>query len=523
MALKYDPILGKLRQKDTAEGGSATWGNIIGTLADQTDISGALGGKVDKVSGKGLSTNDFTDALKSNYDSAHTNEHTHANTVALAAVSGTNTGDQTLDGLGGVPTSRTVNSKVLSSNVTLTQDDVGDGTTYKQYSATEKSKLSGIADSANNYSLPTASADTLGGIKVGTRLTITDGVLAASAQTANDFTTDLKNKLDGIASGAEVNVNADWNASSGDAQILNKPILGTAATKNIPATGNASVSEVVYGSDTRLSDTRTPASHNNSAHSETYITASGVTYEALNANSDVGTGSSQVAVGNHSHSYEPANANIQSHISSTSNPHTTTGDQVLPTQTGNSGKYLKTDGSNCSWSSPPGGSEAFPVGAVFIAVVSTNPNTLLGYGTWSAFGAGKVLIGLDSGDTDFDTVEETGGAKTKAISAHADTAVSDHSAHTHSVTSNVAVANHTNVAVPGTATTAVKVGTSGTNAAAQTHTHTISTIAHSVTNNAVNSGNPSATLTHSVTQPSAHTDLNVVQPYIVVYMWKRTA
>jgi hypothetical protein len=39
----------------------------------------------------------------------------------------------------------------------------------------------------------------------------------------NDFTDILKTKLDGIASGAEVNVNADWNASSGDAQILNKP------------------------------------------------------------------------------------------------------------------------------------------------------------------------------------------------------------------------------------------------------------------------------------------------------------
>lgn len=36
-------------------------------------------------------------------------------------------------------------------------------------------------------------------------------------------------KLAGIAAGAEVNVNADWNAASGDAQILNKPTLGTAA------------------------------------------------------------------------------------------------------------------------------------------------------------------------------------------------------------------------------------------------------------------------------------------------------
>jgi len=34
-----------------------------------------------------------------------------------------------------------------------------------------------------------------------------------------------KSKLDGIAAGAEVNVNADWDAGSGDAQILNKPTL----------------------------------------------------------------------------------------------------------------------------------------------------------------------------------------------------------------------------------------------------------------------------------------------------------
>lgn len=49
----------------------------------------------------------------------------------------------------------------------------------------------------------------------------------------NDFTTTLKDKLEGIAAGAEVNVNADWNASSGDAQILNKPSLGAAASKGV--------------------------------------------------------------------------------------------------------------------------------------------------------------------------------------------------------------------------------------------------------------------------------------------------
>lgn len=48
----------------------------------------------------------------------------------------------------------------------------------------------------------------------------------------NDYTTTEKNKLAGIAAGAEVNVNADWNATSGDAQILNKPTLGAMAAKN---------------------------------------------------------------------------------------------------------------------------------------------------------------------------------------------------------------------------------------------------------------------------------------------------
>lgn len=55
---------------------------------------------------------------------------------------------------------------------------------------------------------------------------------ASYVHTDNNYTTTEKSKLAGIASGAEVNVNADWNAVSGDAQILNKPTLGTAAAQN---------------------------------------------------------------------------------------------------------------------------------------------------------------------------------------------------------------------------------------------------------------------------------------------------
>jgi hypothetical protein len=56
----------------------------------------------------------------------------------------------------------------------------------------------------------------------------------------------------------------------------------------------------------------------------------------------------------------------------------------------NSKIYIK---SNSSWIDVAAvlGGEAFPVGSVFVSVVSTNPATLLGYGTWSAFGAGRMM------------------------------------------------------------------------------------------------------------------------------------
>lgn len=53
--------------------------------------------------------------------------------------------------------------------------------------------------------------------------------VAGKGLSTEDYTTVEKTKLSGIASGAEVNVNADWNAISGDAQILNKPTIPSIA------------------------------------------------------------------------------------------------------------------------------------------------------------------------------------------------------------------------------------------------------------------------------------------------------
>jgi hypothetical protein len=169
----------------------------------------------------------------------------------------------------------------------------------------------------------------------------------------------------------------------------------------------------------------------------------------------------------------------------------------------------------------PGGSEAFPVGSVFIAVVNTNPGTLLGYGTWAAFAAGRMLIGHNAGDTDFDTAEETGGSKTStALIAH--THVQD--AHTHVQNAHTHVQDaHSHIITSQTATTggatSYEHGTLDTSSAEAEATETTAT-AVAVNQNAT-AVNQNAT---AVNQPAGSgNSFSLMNPYIVVFMWKRTA
>lgn len=143
---------------------------------------------------------------------------------------------------------------------------------------------------------------------------------------------------------------------------------------------------------------------------------------------------------------------------------------------------------------------AWPIGAVFISVVSTNPATLLGFGTWAAFAAGRMLVGLDAGQTEFDTVEETGGAKTHTLVAN------EMPAHTHGVTDP----GHTHLTQRYPTTTGASSGfTADTSMSGTLADNTLPTKA-ATTGVTVNSEGGGA----------AHNNL---PPYVVVYMWKRTA
>ncbi len=62
-------------------------------------------------------------------------------------------------------------------------------------------------------------------------------------------------------------------------------------------------------------------------------------------------------------------------------------------------------------------STLYPVGIIVEFKVPTNPATLFGFGTWAAYGTGRVTVAIDAGQTEFDTVEETGGSKTHTLTA----------------------------------------------------------------------------------------------------------
>jgi hypothetical protein len=148
-------------------------------------------------------------------------------------------------------------------------------------------------------------------------------------------------------------------------------------------------------------------------------------------------------------------------------------------------------------------SAAYPIGSIYInAGSSTNPATLLGVGTWTRYGKGRTIVSLDEAQVEFDSLGETGGAKTHDLQINEIPSHIHSMAHTHPilVTFNLTETNYstdTNLRLSnfdfGTAMNTDKVGATGDSSAAAT--------------GAAGGGDPH----------------NNLQPYIVAYVWRRTA
>ena len=139
------------------------------------------------------------------------------------------------------------------------------------------------------------------------------------------------------------------------------------------------------------------------------------------------------------------------------------------------------------------GKLTYPVGSIYVnANVSTDPSTLLGFGTWEAFGAGRVMVGFDAGNALFDTVRETGGSADAIVVSHTHTATVTDPGHLHTYQQETSPIG----------------GGSGTDLRRFDSTQNTSTATTGIT-------------VSNSTVGSSGTNANL-QPYITVYMWRRT-
>ena len=193
----------------------------------------------------------------------------------------------------------------------------------------------------------------------------------------------------------------------------------------------------------------------------------------------------------------------------------------------------------------------FPVGAIYMSTTSANPSTFWTGTTWQAFATGKTIIGIDTSDTDFNSVNKTGGSKEVVLTVpnlpihnhtvgdnthtHSMNGVGDHShvlndhAHylpPHQHGSGWGEKNHTGYwgNWPGTnfrgssstdwdnnmfLTSPVDQWTNGAGAVGMSgsgaHSHTINATTHS----------------HTLSNTGSNTAHSNLQPYVVTYIWKR--
>ena len=231
---------------------------------------------------------------------------------------------------------------------------------------------------------------------------------------------------------------------------------------------------------------------------------------------------------------------------------------------------VEQNGGGSSGSGSTSALDSYPVGSIYLSISNINPETIFG-GTWVSFGSGKTLVGVDTNDSDFNTAEKTGGSKKTTytpvgtIGSHALT-VSELPSHTHSIPSlsgtaasagkhghNVHVYdqnNTNNTAQYWNNAAGTTVGTSpnggyfasGTVKWSSSSFKTASSCAdvsgggdfmgvtssngahtHSVTTNASTTGSSGSGNGHTHTFTGTSSNIDILDPYITVYMWKRTA
>ena len=143
--------------------------------------------------------------------------------------------------------------------------------------------------------------------------------------------------------------------------------------------------------------------------------------------------------------------------------------------------------------------KVYPVGSIYISTSSENPGNIYG-GTWEEYGKGRTLVGVDSNDSDFSTVEKLGGEKTHTLT------IDEMPSHNHVERMFLDQSGYSSVKPAGYAYYIYSTQSSNviTWASAQISNMNFWRIGD----------------TEDKGGSQAH---NILQPYITTYMWKRTA
>lgn len=414
------------------------------TVYDDTAIRAEIANKVDKETGKGLSTNDYTTEEKTKLsgiasgaevnvqadwaEADSTSEAYIQNKPALSTVatSGsyndlsnkptiptvpTNVSDFTNDA--GYQTASDVSNAIAGKANTADLATVATSGSYSDLS--NKPTIPANTSDLNNDSgfltdVPIASASTLGGIKVGSNLSITsDGTLSATG------------------------------GGGGSTYTAGNGIDITNDTISIDTSVVAEVSDI----PTKTSDLTNDGD--------------GTTGSAYVATTDTGTVLTTMLADGAVTNAKLANVAVQN--------------QNILNGAVTANKLDQSSVINM----------IYPVGSIYMSATLSTPAQVasaLG-GTWVAWGAGRVPVGVDTSDTDFDTAEETGGEKTHILT------IQEMPRHNHVVRGNLKN--------QGTSAQFRELG---------------------------NEGNTNSGMTENTGGGQAHNNL---QPYITCYMYKRTA
>jgi len=488
----------------TTLSGSNTGDQDLSTLAlKSTTING-----VNLSSNITLTTANISAATDKNYV-------TDAKLSVINATSGTNTGDQNLSGY--VQSTRTINGVDLSANITLTTANIS-ASTDKQYVTDAKLAVINVTSGTNT----------------GDQTITLSGDVSGSGTTNITATLATVNNNAGVFGNATIVPIITVNGKGLVTNVTNVTISGgtvTSVTATAPVVSsggtapNISMAAATSSVDGYMTSTYAGKLDSIAANSNvTYVQGNG-TVNGLTLTGNVTAGGNLTLGGTLSGTAASLTAGNVTNIPALSGAITgnstgtttltangTTSAQLAAALTDETGTGSAVFGTNCTLNTPnlttpsainltnaiglpsSGLTSAAiiaildannPVGTLREFNVSTNPATLLGFGTWTAHGTGRVTVAIDTGQTEFDVLGETGGAKTHLLTS----SESGLPAHNHPL------ANGGSVISSGSADAGIPASGAFFRAT-------------SIANN---------------TAANASTAHNNLQPYIVVYRWVRTA